>query len=128
MTTTNSVMQLHQRLKNSEEESPSADGRNQEMLKELESAVMMTQSMLTNITSNRYDEHRKECHLWKIGIFALSRNILTFSVSVSFFSSNATTKTMQENGEYTQMMDKCTNILQKVQNHVQHNTTNNNNL
>lgn len=53
MTTTNSVMQLHQRLKNTEETSSTPDTRNQEMLKELENAVMMTQSMLTNITSNR---------------------------------------------------------------------------
>lgn len=56
MTTTNSVMQLHQRLKNTEETSSTPDNRNQEMLKELESAVMMTQSMLTNITSNRWIE------------------------------------------------------------------------
>lgn len=54
MVTTNSVMQLHQRLKNTEE-SPNGttDNRKQEMIKELESAVMMTQTMLTKITSNK---------------------------------------------------------------------------
>lgn len=51
MVTTNSVMQLHQRLKNSDE-TPTASGeRKQEMIKELENAVMMTQSMLTKITT-----------------------------------------------------------------------------
>lgn len=51
MGTTNSVMQLHQRLKNTDESSNGTDNRKQEMLKELENAVMMTQSMLTKITS-----------------------------------------------------------------------------
>lgn len=52
MVTTNSVMQLHQRLKTTDD--PSASGtRNKEMMKELENAVMMTQSMLTKITTNR---------------------------------------------------------------------------
>lgn len=50
MVTTNSVMQLHQRLKSSEE---SSDNRKQDMLKELENAVMMTQTMLTKITSTK---------------------------------------------------------------------------
>lgn len=54
MVTTNSVMQLHQRLKNNEESSNGTDNRKQEMLKELENAVMMTQSMLTKITTNKY--------------------------------------------------------------------------
>lgn len=53
MVTTNSVMQLHQRLKTSEESSNGTDNRKQDMLKELENAVMMTQSMLTKIT-NKY--------------------------------------------------------------------------
>lgn len=51
MGTTNSVMQLHQRLKTSEESSNGTDNRKQDMLKELENAVMMTQSMLTKITN-----------------------------------------------------------------------------
>lgn len=45
-------MQLHQRLKTSEESTSGA--RNKAMMKELENAVMMTQSMLTKITTNRY--------------------------------------------------------------------------
>lgn len=53
MVTTNSVMQLHQRLKNSEESSNGTDNHKQDMIKELESAVMMTQTMLTKITSNK---------------------------------------------------------------------------
>lgn len=54
MVTTNSVMQLHQRLKTTEESSNGSDNRKQDMLKELENAVMMTQSMLTKITTNKY--------------------------------------------------------------------------
>lgn len=53
MVTTNSVMQLHQRLKSSEESSNGMDNRKQDMIKELENAVMMTQTMLTKITSNK---------------------------------------------------------------------------
>lgn len=45
MQTTNSVMQLHNRLKYSDE--PSESRNNNMMLKELENAVHMTQSMLT---------------------------------------------------------------------------------
>lgn len=52
MVTTNSVMQLHQRLKTNDDASASGT-RNKEMMKELENAVMMTQSMLTKITTNR---------------------------------------------------------------------------
>lgn len=53
MVTTNSVMQLHQRLKSNDDTSASGT-RNKEMLRELENAVMMTQTMLTKITTNRY--------------------------------------------------------------------------
>lgn len=45
MQTTNSVMQLHNRLKFSDE--PSESRNNNMMLKELENAVIMTQNMLT---------------------------------------------------------------------------------
>lgn len=45
MQTTNSVMQLHNRLKYSDE--PSESRNNNMMLKELENAVIMTQNMLT---------------------------------------------------------------------------------
>lgn len=51
MATTNSVMQLHQRLKHSDEQG-GARHKNL-MLKELENAVIMTQSMLTKVTNNR---------------------------------------------------------------------------
>lgn len=53
MVTTNSVMQLHQRLKKNNDTTTGTENRNQDMLKELENAVMMTQSMLTKITSNK---------------------------------------------------------------------------
>lgn len=45
-------MQLHQRLKSNDDASASGT-RNKEMMKELENAVMMTQSMLTKITANK---------------------------------------------------------------------------
>lgn len=51
MVTTNAVMQLHQRLKHSDESSGAR--HNNVMLKELENAVIMTQSVLTKVTSNR---------------------------------------------------------------------------
>ncbi|XP_031618833.1 uncharacterized protein LOC116337970 isoform X3 [Contarinia nasturtii] len=103
MGTTNSVMQLHQRLKNSEESSNGSDNRKQDMLKELENAVMMTQSMLTKITLNKPSER--------------SGHHVTFAPKTE----TRTTLSSQQNGEYTQMMDKCTDILQKVQKHVQNN-------
>lgn len=49
MLTTNNVMQLHQRLRTNDE--PTSTGNNNLMLKELENAVIMTQSMLTKITT-----------------------------------------------------------------------------
>lgn len=49
MLTTNNVMQLHQRLRSNDE--PTSTGNNNLMLKELENAVIMTQSMLTKITT-----------------------------------------------------------------------------
>lgn len=51
MVTTNAVMQLHQRLKHGDESSGAR--HNNVMLKELENAVIMTQSVLTKVTSNR---------------------------------------------------------------------------
>lgn len=48
-TTTNAVLQLHSRLKHSDETSGSRN--NNLMLKELENAVIMTQNMLTKITN-----------------------------------------------------------------------------
>lgn len=49
MHTTTSVLQLHQRLKTTEDTN---SGRNNNlMLKELENAVIMTQTMLTKITN-----------------------------------------------------------------------------
>lgn len=47
----------------------------------------------------------------------------TSGLHVTFVQKNdgRTTLSPQQNGEYTQMMDKCTDILQKVQKHVQNN-------
>lgn len=47
--TANNVIQLHERLRSSDE--PTSTGNNNLMLKELENAVTMTQSMLTKITT-----------------------------------------------------------------------------
>lgn len=49
MNTANAVLQLHQRLQSADE--PTSTGNNNLMLKELENAVMMTQSVLTKITT-----------------------------------------------------------------------------
>lgn len=49
MATTTSVMQLHQRLKHSDE--TSGVRHKNFMLKELENAVIMTQTMLTKVTN-----------------------------------------------------------------------------
>lgn len=53
--TTSSVIQLHQRLKASDE--TSINGRNNSlMLKELENAVIMTQNMLTKVTNRNHND------------------------------------------------------------------------
>lgn len=49
MNTANAVLQLHQRLRSADE--PTSTGNNNLMLKELENAVIMTQSVLTKITA-----------------------------------------------------------------------------
>lgn len=53
--TTNSVIQLHQKLKTNDDVSGVSNNNqsNSLMLKELENAVIMTQTMLTKITNNR---------------------------------------------------------------------------
>lgn len=53
--TTNSVIQLHQKLKTNDDASGVSNNNrsNSLMLKELENAVIMTQTMLTKITNNR---------------------------------------------------------------------------
>lgn len=50
MHTTNSVIQLHSRLRTTDTDN-SGTGNNNLMLKELENAVIMTQNMLTKITN-----------------------------------------------------------------------------
>lgn len=52
MNTANAVLQLHQRLRSADE--PTSTGNNNLMLKELENAVIMTQNVLTKITT-RYE-------------------------------------------------------------------------
>jgi hypothetical protein len=49
MNTANAVLQLHSRLRSVDE--PTSTGNNNLMLKELENAVIMTQTVLTKITA-----------------------------------------------------------------------------
>jgi hypothetical protein len=56
MNTANAVLQLHSRLRSIDE--PTSTGNNNLMLKELENAVIMTQTVLTKITA-RYEKNRK---------------------------------------------------------------------
>lgn len=87
-TTTNAVLQLHTRLKYNE--ATPGTRNNNLMLEELENAVIMTQNMLTKITSNKTDNNpfvpvpNDQCSL--------------------------------ENGDYFLMMNKCADILNKVRN------------
>lgn len=112
MVTTNSVMQLHQKLKNNED-STTPGNRNKEMLKELENAVMMTQSMLTKITPNRYKKMKNHYFFLILSIYCL----FLCSSSETRQNNDLTTK---NNENFMEMMDKCSDILQRVQKHVQH--------
>ncbi|XP_037904437.1 mitogen-activated protein kinase-binding protein 1 isoform X7 [Hermetia illucens] len=89
-TTTNAVLQLHSRLKHSDETSGSRN--NNLMLKELENAVIMTQNMLTKIT-NKSDNN---------------------NMHVSFAPNEQ--HNSLENGDYLLMMNKCADLLNKVRN------------
>uniref|UniRef100_A0A2M4CRT5 Putative mitogen-activated protein n=1 Tax=Anopheles darlingi TaxID=43151 RepID=A0A2M4CRT5_ANODA len=87
--TTASVIQLHQRLKSSDE--TTNNGRNNSlMLKELENAVIMTQNMLTKVTSRNHND-------------GINNNSL---------SNNTNNQIMYE---------KCADILNQVQKHVNNN-------
>lgn len=55
MVSTNAVIQLYQKLAINEE--VSSNPRNKDMLKELEDAVLLSQSMFTKITTNRFEFH-----------------------------------------------------------------------
>ncbi|XP_059616875.1 mitogen-activated protein kinase-binding protein 1 isoform X5 [Phlebotomus argentipes] len=91
MLTTNSVVQLHSRLRQTED----ASGSNY-MLQELENAVVMTQNMLTKITNQK---NTKDSNASPFSTGQLSQHINRL-----------------ENGEYVQMREKCTDMLNKVQN------------
>lgn len=87
--TTSSVIQLHQRLKASDE--TSINGRNNSlMLKELENAVIMTQNMLTKVTNRNHND-------------GINNNNL---------SNNTNNQIMYE---------KCVDMLNQVQKHVNNN-------
>ncbi|XP_058056693.1 uncharacterized protein LOC131208065 [Anopheles bellator] len=87
--TTASVIQLHQRLKSSDE--TANNGRNNSlMLKELENAVIMTQNMLTKVTNRNHND-------------GINNNSL---------SNNTNNQIMYE---------KCADILNQVQKHVNNN-------
>ncbi|XP_055713007.1 uncharacterized protein LOC129807634 isoform X2 [Phlebotomus papatasi] len=91
MLTTNSVVQLHSRLRQTEEGSGSNF-----MLQELENAVVMTQNMLTKVTNQKNNK---------------DSNTSPFSAGQQNQHINRL-----ENGEYVQMREKCTDMLNKVQN------------
>uniref|UniRef100_A0AAG5DBV1 MABP1/WDR62 second WD40 domain-containing protein n=1 Tax=Anopheles atroparvus TaxID=41427 RepID=A0AAG5DBV1_ANOAO len=87
--TTSSVIQLHQRLKASDE--TSINGRNNSlMLKELENAVIMTQNMLTKVTNRNHND----------------------GINNNNMSNNTNNQIMYE---------KCVDMLNQVQKHVNNN-------
>ncbi|XP_053672598.1 uncharacterized protein LOC128722930 [Anopheles nili] len=87
--TTSSVIQLHQRLKSSDE--TSINRRNNSlMLKELENAVIMTQNMLTKVTNRNHND-------------GINNN------------------TMSNNTNNQIMHEKCVDMLNQVQKHVNNN-------
>ncbi|GAB0099744.1 mitogen-activated protein kinase-binding protein 1-like [Sergentomyia squamirostris] len=91
MFTTNSVVQLHARLTQTE----GATG-NTYMLQELENAVVMTQNMLTKVTNTKNNKD---------------------SSSNSFSAGQQSQHINRlENGDYVQMREKCNDMLNKVQN------------
>nr|XP_049466265.1 uncharacterized protein LOC120959422 isoform X1 [Anopheles coluzzii] len=87
--TTSTVIQLHQRLKSSDE--ASINGRNNSlMLKELENAVIMTQNMLTKVTNRNHND----------------------GINNNSMSNNTNNQIMYE---------KCVDMLNQVQKHVNNN-------
>ncbi|XP_055682850.1 mitogen-activated protein kinase-binding protein 1 isoform X2 [Lutzomyia longipalpis] len=91
MLTTNSVVQLHSRLRQTED----GGGGSNYMLQELENAVVMTQTMLTKVTNQKNNKDTNN----------------PFSAGQQNQHINRL-----ENGEYVQMREKCTDMLNKVQN------------
>uniref|UniRef100_A0A182VUI6 WD_REPEATS_REGION domain-containing protein n=1 Tax=Anopheles minimus TaxID=112268 RepID=A0A182VUI6_9DIPT len=88
--TTSTVIQLHQRLKSSDE--ASINGRNNSlMLKELENAVIMTQNMLTKVTNRNHND-------------GINNN-----------------NSMSNNTNNQIMYEKCVDMLNQVQKHVNNN-------
>uniref|UniRef100_A0A182MZ08 WD_REPEATS_REGION domain-containing protein n=1 Tax=Anopheles dirus TaxID=7168 RepID=A0A182MZ08_9DIPT len=87
--TTSTVIQLHQRLRSSDE--ATMNGRNNSlMLKELENAVIMTQNMLTKVTSRNHSD----------------------GINNNSMSNNTNNQIMYE---------KCADMLNQVQKHVNNN-------
>ncbi|XP_070509795.1 mitogen-activated protein kinase-binding protein 1 isoform X4 [Chironomus tepperi] len=106
MNTANAVLQLHQRLRSVDE--PTSTGNNNLMLKELENAVIMTQSVLTKITARNADSSPENSTNGNLNQDRLNNN-----------------HNIQSNGEYIQMIDKCSDLLNKVQ--IQKHVNNNSN-
>lgn len=71
------------------------------MLKELENAVIMTQSVLTKITARNADSSPEN-----------STNGSSNNNNQDRLNNN---HSAQSNGEYIQMIDKCSDLLNKVQ-------------
>ena len=110
MHTTSTVMKLHQRLK-TDDESENTGRNNNLMLKELENAVIMTQTMLTKITTRNTNNSSNELYS-----FNTSHSLNNNQERINNNRNNNLSK--QGNGEYIQMMDKCSDLLNKVQKQV----------
>lgn len=113
MRTTSTVIQLHQRLQTNDE--ASGTGRNNNlMLKELENAVIMTQTMLTKITTRNRNNSSTDLYS-----FNTTHSLNNNQDRINNNYNNNLSK--QGNGEYIQMMDKCSDLLDKVQKQVNSN-------
>uniref|UniRef100_A0A182TCS5 Uncharacterized protein n=1 Tax=Anopheles maculatus TaxID=74869 RepID=A0A182TCS5_9DIPT len=88
--TTSTVIQLHQRLKSSDEANINGRSNNSLMLKELENAVIMTQNMLTKVTNRNHND----------------------GINNNNMSNNTNNQIMYE---------KCVDMLNQVQKHVNNN-------
>ncbi|XP_063699886.1 mitogen-activated protein kinase-binding protein 1 isoform X2 [Culicoides brevitarsis] len=132
MQTTSSVIQLHQRLKTSDEgivTNGSASRNNSLMLKELENAVIMTQNMLTKITNNRNNSSSGESGIYT-SIITNSHDRATINITPTANKNNSTNSLQHQahttstvsanngNGDFNQLMNKCSDLLSKVQRHV----------
>uniref|UniRef100_A0A336LUB0 CSON000897 protein n=1 Tax=Culicoides sonorensis TaxID=179676 RepID=A0A336LUB0_CULSO len=118
MHTTSSVIQLHQRLKMSDEIGNQGSGRNNTiMLKELENAVKMTQNMLTKITNNRNNSGETGIYTSYI-TNSHDRATINITPTNNHSSVSSASSSNQNNGDFNQLMDKCSDLLSKVQRHV----------